>query len=82
MTIVEYILIDSALKTDINGNQYTINSSFYKSNACQSDMQKCISQEECRIIIDVGVESNNSWFLFIPTFPITNNKKGEGEAKK
>ena len=44
-------------------------------------MQKCISQEECRIIIDVGVESNNSWFLFIPTFPITNNKKEEGEAR-
>ena len=44
-------------------------------------MQKCISQEECEIIIDVGVESNNSWFLFIPIFPITNNKKEEGEAR-
>ena len=32
-------------------------------------------------IIDVGVESNNSWFLFVPTFPITNNKKEEGEAR-
>ena len=32
-------------------------------------------------IIDVGVESNNSWFLFIPTFPISNNKKEEGEAR-
>ena len=33
------------------------------------------------IIIDVGVESNNRWFLFVSTFPITNDKKGEGEAR-
>ena len=33
------------------------------------------------MIIDVGGKSNNRWFLFVPTFPITNNKKVEGEAR-
>lgn len=38
-------------------------------------------KEECRIIIDIGIESNNTWFFYIPTISMTNNKKGEGEAR-
>ena len=41
--------------------------------------RRCIS-EECRRI-DVGVESNICWLLFIPNFPITNNKKRRGRAR-